>query len=395
LPREQHSLSAGGAEAETESGLPNVVAHPKVTAVVPAYTMAAYIERALVSAIRQTYANLEIIGSDDGSTDDTAGIARRVPSDHARIRVVTTENAGVAAARNLGTQMADSLYIAYLDADDLWHPQKIEKQVEVLAAHGHSSEWGSCYTLHRMIDRFDNVLDDAPSSHERGDFFEEHLTWNPVGNGSNLLVRRDLALAVGGFSPDYALAGIGGCEDLEFQLKVLRRSKMELVREFLVGYRLHAAQMSGDIVMMRLSKLAVIEKIVAEEGLPEKVRNRALVQAYLTLAKGYFLVRDWGATARWVSAGVALSPNETARKVAAFCRRELGYWTLRLKHSLQPAEPGRAAPRSFNDFEPRERLDANTRGKPRYRSSLARKAEARSNRRPEAAQARARPNSID
>lgn len=139
---------------------------------------------------------------------------------------------------------------------------------------------------------------------------------------------------------------------------------MELVREFLVGYRLHAAQMSGDIVMMRLSKLAVIEKIVAEEGLPEKVLNRALVQAYLTLAKGYFLVRDWGATARLVSAGVGLSPNETARKVAAFCRRELGYWTLRLKHSLQPAEPGRAAPRSFNDFEPRERLNAGTRGNP-------------------------------
>jgi glycosyltransferase involved in cell wall biosynthesis len=395
LPHRKRPASAVTVEAETESGLPNVVAHPKVTAVIPAYNMAAYIERALISALGQTYSNLEILVIDDGSDDETARIAGRIAGEHSHVRVVTTDNAGVAAARNLGTQMADSLYVAYLDADDLWHPLKIEKQVEALAAHGHSPEWGSCYTLHRMIDRFDTVVDDAPSSHERGDFFEDHLVWNPVGNGSNLLVRRDLALAVGGFSSDYAKAGIGGCEDLEFQLKLLRRSKMELVREFLVGYRLHTAQMSGDIVMMRLSKLAVIKNIVGDEGLAEEVRKRALVQAYLTLAKGYFLVRDWPASAKSVAASVAVSRIETLRKFARFFRRELRYWLLRLQQLLQPPEMKDEPPRSFAGFDPRERLDVRTRHKLGYRSSLSRQAEARSNRQPQAVQGRTSQNPIN
>jgi glycosyltransferase involved in cell wall biosynthesis len=374
--------------------LPNVVAHPKVTAVIPAYNMAAYVERALVSAIGQTYPNLEILVIDDGSSDETASIARRIAGEHPHVRVVTTDNAGVAAARNLGTQMADSLYVAYLDADDLWHPLKIEKQVEALGAHGHSPEWSSCYTLHRMIDRFDTVIDDAPSSHERGDFFEEHLVWNPVGNGSSLLVRRDLALAVGGFSSDYAKAGIGGCEDLEFQLKLLGRSKMELVREFLVGYRLHTAQMSGDIVMMRLSKLAVIKKIASDEGLAEEVRKRALVQAYLTLVKGYLLVRDWRAAAKSVLASVAVSRVETATKFVRFFRRELEYWSLQFRQLLR--SPATQEPlRSFADFEPRERLDVRTRHKLGYRSSLTRQTEARSNRQPQAVQGRTSQNPIN
>jgi glycosyltransferase involved in cell wall biosynthesis len=367
--------------------LPNVVAHPKVTAVIPAYDMAVYIERALASAIGQTYPNLDILVIDDGSTDDTARIAARIAGEHPSVRLVTTANAGVAAARNLGTQMSDSLYVAYLDADDLWHPLKIEKQVEALATHRHTEEWGACYSLHRMIDSLDNVLDDSRSWHLRGDFFEEHLVVNPIGNGSNLLVRRDLALAVGGFDPSYAKAGIGGCEDLEFQLKVLRRSNVEIVREFLVGYRLHAAQMSGDVIRMRLSRLAVVEKIIGENETSKRARKRALVQSYLTLAKGFLVIREWRAAAKWVFAGCCVSPLATARKIPAFFRRELRYWTLRATRRVRPPAETSVSLRSFAEYDPREGVDADPRKQLRYRSSLARQAEARSNRRSKAGQA--------
>jgi glycosyltransferase involved in cell wall biosynthesis len=371
LPQPKNPPDAVTDEGASDFASPDAAGSPKVTAVIPAYNMAAYIERALRSAIGQTYANLDILVIDDGSGDDTARIAQAIAERHANVRVVTTENAGVAAARNLGTQMADSLYVAYLDADDLWHPLKIERQVAALAAHGHSVEWGSCYTLYRMIDPDDAVIDDGVSSHERGDFFAEHLVWNPVGNGSNLLVRRDLALAVEGFNPDYAAAGIGGCEDLEFQLKLLLRSKMELVREFLVGYRLHAAQMSGDIVMMRLSKLAVIETIVAGRDMPPATRKRALVQAYLTLAKGHFLMGSWGAAAKSIVAGLAAGPIETARKFEIFLRQELDYWTARSRHQLQSSARPPGVTRPFGEFAPGEGVDADSRNRVRHRNSLA------------------------
>ena len=232
---------------------------PRVTIIVPAFDMDRFVERTLLSAIGQTYRNLEIIVIDDGSTDKTLQIARRVAAEHPKVRVVSVANAGVAAARNMGIELADSLYVAFLDADDLWHPSKIERQVAALAAHGHSEEWAACYSLYRMIDEDDMVVDNGVPAEARGDFFDAQLLWNPVGNGSNLLVRRDVALAVGGFNPDYANAGVGGCEDLEFQLKVLQHHKVELVREYAIGYRLHERQMSSNLSAMRLSRIAVIE----------------------------------------------------------------------------------------------------------------------------------------
>jgi glycosyltransferase involved in cell wall biosynthesis len=337
-------------DGERQPISPDSAGLPKVTAVIPAYNMASFIERALCSAIGQTYANLEVIVIDDGSDDETATIAQRVASEHSNVRVVSTDNAGVAAARNLGTQMADSLYVAYLDADDVWHPLKITRQVAALAAHGHSSEWGACYALHRTIDSHDRVLGNGPASQERGAFFEEHLVWNPIGNGSTLLVRRDLALVVGGFNSDYARAGIGGCEDLEFQLKVLRRSKMEVVREFLVGYRLHSAQMSGDGLRMRLSRLAVVEKILADCEMSERIRTRALVQAYVTAANGYVRARDWRAAAKWTRAALLLSPVEMAKVFGRIFGRKLGSSSSRDAASLQP----------FGTFDPCDGVDAQT-----------------------------------
>ena len=350
-----------------------------VTAVVPAFNMERYVEEALLSAIGQTYSQIEILVIDDGSTDDTKAVVERVAKDHSAVRLISTANAGVAAARNLGIRMARSPYVAFLDADDLWHPLKIERQVAALAAHGHSVEWGACYALYRMVDALDQVLGDGPASDQRGDFFDEHLVCNPVGNGSNLLVRRDLALAVGGFNPDYARRGIGGCEDLEFQLKLLRRTRMEVVREYLLGYRLHPAQMSGNVVMMRLGHVAVIEAVSAECSLPRSLRDRAMVHGYLTAAKGFLLVRQWQSVMKWLAAAMMLDPLETVRRVAALFREELGYWPRRLMLRFFPKAPASTMSDRFGTFDPHERFDDRRGISVKYRSALLGAPQARSN----------------
>ena len=142
---------------------------------IPAYDMETFLGRALQSALGQTYPHLEIIVVDDGSTDDTRSIAERFADTDPRVRVVSVANGGVAAARNLGTEMAATPYVAYLDADDLWHPEKIARQVAALAAYGHQGEWAGCYTLSRFIGLEDQVLANDTSADARGDFFDRHV----------------------------------------------------------------------------------------------------------------------------------------------------------------------------------------------------------------------------
>ena len=105
---------------------------PRISVVIPAYNAAPYIGSAIDSVVGQTYKDLEIIVVDDGSVDNTAGVLQTYGS---KIRYVHQENQGVSAARNYGIRIARGELIAFLDADDLWFPEKLELQTEFLSAH--------------------------------------------------------------------------------------------------------------------------------------------------------------------------------------------------------------------------------------------------------------------
>src|SRR5262245_28337071 len=105
---------------------------PLVSVVIPAYNAEAYIATSLRSVTAQTYRNLEIIVVDDGSRDATATIVRSLAADDPRIKLQQQQNAGVAAARNRGIEASSGDLVAPLDADDLWQPSKIERQVAVM-----------------------------------------------------------------------------------------------------------------------------------------------------------------------------------------------------------------------------------------------------------------------
>jgi len=267
---------------------------PHVTVVVPAWNMERYVERSIQSALAQTYPALDVLVVDDGSTDATLAIAERIAADNPRITVHSFPNGGVARARNRGTELARGHYVAFLDADDLWHPTKIERQVAALARHPQDDGWVACYALFRMVDENDRVIASGYGAGKRGSFFLDHLLVNHVGNGSSLLVRRDAALEVGGFDPSFAENGIGGSEDFDFQLRLLLRFKMEYVPEYLVGYRVHAAQMSADQTRMALGHIAVVQKLVDLAQLDGRLTQFALVTANKGAVAAFARSGDWG-----------------------------------------------------------------------------------------------------
>ncbi len=298
---------------------------PSVAIVIPVYNAEHYIEETLLSAARQTYPVREIIAVNDGSRDGTRGILERLSQEIDTLKIVTVPNGGVARARNIGTERATAHYVAYLDADDLWHPTKIEKQVAALARHGHQSDWAAVYTFFRGINDESFVFGSGPCDPARGAIFGSHLVVNHVGNGSSVMVRRDVALAVGGFDPSYADHGVGGCEDRDFQLRILSQGYlMEAVPEFLVGYRFYEGNMSSNRSRMGLGQISVTERFLKDERVSDELKRLALESAHRYALTNFLAAGDWKNA--WTSFKVSLasSPSRTALMLLRRSKGKLG-----------------------------------------------------------------------
>ena len=129
---------------------------PVISVVIPAYNAAETLERALVSVAVQSLADIEIIVVDDGSTDDTPRLLRDRAALDPRMRALTQANGGVARARNAGIAAARAEWVATIDADDLWHPRKLELQLAAAAAAGEACTM--VYAWSRRIDMDDRVI---------------------------------------------------------------------------------------------------------------------------------------------------------------------------------------------------------------------------------------------
>ena len=125
---------------------------PRVSIVIPTYNCDRFLGRAVDTALSQSYTDHEIIVVDDGSTDGTADLIAQYEQ---RVRYYRQSNRGVSAARNLALDYATGEFIAYLDADDMWYPQKLEAQVAFLDTH---KECGLVHTEVSVIDEDDEIL---------------------------------------------------------------------------------------------------------------------------------------------------------------------------------------------------------------------------------------------
>ncbi|WP_443750142.1 glycosyltransferase family 2 protein [Asticcacaulis solisilvae] len=249
---------------------------PSVSVIIPAYNAEAFVAATLKSAQAQTLRDIEILVVDDGSTDTTADIVRAFAEADNRIRLITKPNGGVGSARNRGLAEAGADFVAFLDADDLWHPEKLETQLDALKQSGDAA----AFSLHVGIDRDGRFL--APSTRWPFETFPlpAHMVLRPVGNGSSVMVRRDVALAAGGFDEDFVKQGLGGCEDLDFELRVAASHPIRCVPHFHVGYRVYDGNMSSDKGRMARALTAVVDlHLKRNPGLSDFCRRMARLKS--------------------------------------------------------------------------------------------------------------------
>jgi hypothetical protein len=229
-----------------------------VSVIVPAYNAGTTLDETLASVRGQTYRNLEILVVDDGSTDDTVAVADRHAAVDSRVRILSIANSGVANARNAGIAASRGEFVAPVDADDVWHPEKIARQMAIIRS---DPDMGYVYTLFRRIDDEGRVLYSSGIGDFVGHVYLRSLLVNFVGNGSCLLARRAALDAVGGYEPDLHRRGVQGCEDHLVQILIARAWTVGLVPAYLTGYRRRADAMSADRERMMRSHLAVLEQV--------------------------------------------------------------------------------------------------------------------------------------
>lgn len=232
-----------------------------VSVVIPAYNAASTLDETLHSVRSQTHRALEIIVVDDSSSDDTRAIAERHAAVDDRVQVLAQVNAGVAAARNAGWRHAQSDLIAFVDADDLWAPTKIERRIEVLQAGGERVGLVYCWSV--RIDSESKVYRVWEGPRWEGDVLHKIFLHNFVSNGSSALVRRQALIDACGFDSGLRAAGAEGCEDFLFYCRVAEKHHYAVVPEHLVGYRYLHQNMSSNRPRMLRSWLLVADQMLA------------------------------------------------------------------------------------------------------------------------------------
>lgn len=233
----------------------------RVGVIVPMHNAQDTIAETLDSICRQTHAALDIVVIDDGSTDRSSLIIAEKARCDPRVRLVHQANAGVAAARNRGAVETEAGILAFVDADDVWAPEKISAQ---LAALRQCPEPSLVYCWFAQIDASSRAYPVYVNRLIEGEVLAEICRNNFVGNGSSLLMPREIFERVGGFDPSLHANRAQGCEDLLFCAAAARLYPFKVVPRYLLGYRITHRNMSSDTARMLRSFDLVAARMKAE-----------------------------------------------------------------------------------------------------------------------------------
>ena len=258
-----------------------------VSVVIPAYNQGQFVRDAVLSALEQTYQPLEVIVIDDGSTDDT--VIRLAPYAQ-RIRIIRQENRGLSAARNTGIRHSSGEWIALLDADDVWHRQKLEVQLAAVRGRDDVALVGSS-----RASSLSNLSLPSPRVYELT--VRDFVLSSRTGT-SGALIRRSCFDTVGLF--DESLRSV---EDRDMWLRLAARFPCVLVDSPCWWYRIHPMQMNRNSHRMFVNYRRVLSNFFATHPQHRQLYRQAMAYLYFDavwphfeegkrLAALYFLVRS-------------------------------------------------------------------------------------------------------
>jgi glycosyltransferase involved in cell wall biosynthesis len=294
---------------------------PTAAVVIPCFNQGRFLREALESVLAQTLPASEIVVVDDGSTDDTAAVARR----YAGVRCIRQRNRGLASARNAGLMNTTSECVVFLDADDRLRPEALEIGVRELQAHPTCAlVWGRCV----RIDEQGRHLPTVPPPPVLGDPYETLLRNNFIWTPAIAMFRRSICAPLMRFNP-----AVDAAADYELYLRLVRHFPIHGHTATVAEYRLHGGSMSRNAALMLTSTMEVLRA-----QLPHVRRRRDYQRAYEQGRRSWQthygeqllaqVAQQAGHPRRWMQVGAMLSV------LARYYRRGLaGHMARTLLHT--------------------------------------------------------------
>jgi glycosyltransferase involved in cell wall biosynthesis len=232
----------------------------KVSIVITCYNYGQFLIDAVESALGQTFTDFEIIVIDDGSTDNTPNVITKYSSD-SRVHYVRQQNLGQPKAKNRGIAESGGEFVAFLDADDIWMPDKLERQMQLFS----NPAVGVVYSRRHWIDPEGCIIDGNERTLRRGNVLDYIFVDNFVCFSSSV-VRKRLLLEVGGFDESLPM-GI----DYDLWIRLAARCRFDFVNGPLVKYRSGHANLSKNIRLRYDCAKSIMNKALADPEICKKL----------------------------------------------------------------------------------------------------------------------------
>lgn len=278
---------------------------PLVSVIIPSYNQANFVKSAIESVLNQSYRQIEIIVVNDGSTDNTLDVIKKITTKE-KISIVTTRNRGLAAARNTGLEQAAGNFVAFLDSDDLYLPHKLSLHIDFLLSH---PDIDISYSETRY---FNNKPEDAFSIGKRpqieGDPFSKLIRGNFIPSNA-FVVKTDMIRKIGGYDPS-----LRAHEDWDMLLRLsLSGAQFGYINAVTNLVRIHASNMTKQRRRMVESEIIVINKVwqMKLSKSQRKELDSALLPQGLHIIPELLLLNDRLTIASWISSILHHQPSTT------------------------------------------------------------------------------------
>lgn len=250
---------------------------PNVSVIIPAYNRAFIIGQTIDSVLQQTYGNYEIIVVDDGSTDNTYEALKPYWD---KIRYEYKENGGIASARNRGLELAQGEYIAFLDSDDFWKPEKLEKQMQCFA---NQPEYGLVATrcVTNTVDRDFNTIEvnKIRRSGKSGWIYKDLFFRNFIRT-SSVVIKNECFQKVGRFDE-----GLPRCEEIDMWLRISKKYPVGFINDILTIYTRRPKEIRHDNIEGRKIWVRVLEKNYDPDLIPKALYKKRMARIYTHIAE--------------------------------------------------------------------------------------------------------------